>query len=68
MQHVQVLGEMPTGFWWGKKPIGKSSLKREYNIKNFLKKQWDCVDWTDLAQDRDNSWAVLKPLMNFGDP
>jgi hypothetical protein len=32
----------------------------------YLKKiDWDGVDWADLAQDRDNWWAVVNTVMNF---
>jgi hypothetical protein len=36
-------------FWWGKKLIRRPRLKWEDNIKSLIKKQWDDVDWTDLA-------------------
>jgi hypothetical protein len=43
----------------GKRPQGR--LKRRWvgNIKMDLKEiGWDSVDWTDMAQDR-NQWRVL---------
>jgi hypothetical protein len=26
---------------------------------------WEGMDWTDLAQDRDKCWALVKVVMNL---
>jgi hypothetical protein len=39
------------------------------NIKMDLKEiGWDGLDWIDLAQDRDERWALLKTVMNLRVP
>jgi hypothetical protein len=36
------------------------------NVKIDLRKiGWGCMDWIDLAQDRDQWRAVVKTVMNF---
>jgi hypothetical protein len=35
------------------------------NIKMDLRDiEWDGMDWTDLAQDRDKWWALVNRVMN----
>ena len=39
------------------------------NIKMDLKEiGWEGMDWTNLAQDRDSSWAVVKMVVNLEVP
>jgi hypothetical protein len=39
------------------------------NIKIDLREiGWDGVDWIDLAQDRDQSMALVNTVMKLGDP
>jgi hypothetical protein len=38
----------------GKGPLGRPRRRRVDNIKIDLREiGWDCMDWIDLAQDRD---------------
>jgi hypothetical protein len=36
----------------GKRPLGRPRRRWEDNIRIYLR-EWDSVDWIDLAQDRD---------------
>jgi hypothetical protein len=60
MWHVWGIGEVHTGFWWGR-PNGRRPLERprrrwEDNIKMDLEEvDWGGMDWIDLAQDRDRA-------------
>ena len=59
---------------WVGKPEGKSSLGRpryrwEDNIKMDLQELgWGCMDWIDLAQDRDRWLAVVIAVTNLRVP
>jgi hypothetical protein len=47
---------MHIGYWWEnhKRPLGRPRCKWVNNIKMDLREiGWDGVDWTDMAQDRD---------------
>jgi hypothetical protein len=38
----------------GKRPLGTPRRRWVNNIKmDFGEIEWDCIDWIDLAQDRD---------------
>jgi hypothetical protein len=51
----------------GKGPLGKCRSRWEDNIKMFLAVIiWDDMDWSDLAQDRNQWRAFLNSVMNFG--
>ena len=53
----------------GKKPLGRSRRRWEDNIKMDLEEVGrGCVDWMELAQDRDRWPALLSTVMNFGVP
>jgi hypothetical protein len=46
---------MCTGFWW-KSQKGRFRHRWEINIEMDLKRyRMGCMDWTDVAQDRDHS-------------
>ena len=50
----------------GKRPFGRSRLRRENNIKMSLQ-EVGCggMDWTDVARDRDKWWALVNAVMNI---
>jgi hypothetical protein len=53
----------------GKRPLGRPRRRWVDNIKMDLKeKGWDCVDWIELAQDRDQWRALVNMLMNLRVP
>ena len=50
----------------GKRVLRKPSYRWENDTKMYLKEiDWDGVDWADLAQYRDNTWAVVNTVMNL---
>jgi hypothetical protein len=50
----------------GRRPLGRLRRKREDNIKMYLREiRRGCMDWIDLAQDRDQWRAVENTVMNF---
>ena len=53
----------------GKRPLGRPRRRWEDNIKmDFREVGRSCVDWMELAQDR-NRWRVfLSTVMNFRVP
>jgi hypothetical protein len=39
------------------------------NIKmNLIETEWGCMDWIDLAEDRDKRRAIVNTVMNFRVP
>ena len=72
-QHLWGRGEACTGFWLGnlreRDRWGNPSLRWEDNIKLDLQEMGcGCMDWIDLAQDRDRWRAVVNAVMNFRVP
>jgi hypothetical protein len=50
----------------GKRPLGNPRRRWVDNIKNDLRKiGWDCMNWIELAQDRDQWRALVNTVMNF---
>ena len=50
----------------GKRPLGRSMLRWEVNIKMDLHELGSgSMDWIDLAQDRDRWWAPVNVVMNI---
>jgi hypothetical protein len=48
-------------------------MKTEYRWKdnskmNLREIEWDDMDWTDLAQDREHMWALGNMVMNLQVP
>jgi hypothetical protein len=53
----------------GKSPLGRPRCRWVDNIKMDLRDiHWGCVDWIELAQDRDQVRSVVNTVMNFRVP
>ena len=53
----------------GKRPLGRTRRRWEYNIKMDLEEVGrGCGDWIELAQERDRWRALVSTIMNFGFP
>jgi hypothetical protein len=53
----------------GKGQLGMPGRRWEYDIKMGLKEiGLESVDWIALSQDRGNRRAVVKTVINVGDP
>ena len=65
-------GETYTGFWWGnlrKSPLGRPRRRWEDNIKmDFQEGGFGCMDWIELAQDRDSWRDLVNAVMNLRIP
>jgi hypothetical protein len=73
--HVARMGEkrnayrILVGMPEGKRPLGRSRRRSVDNIKMDLREiEWDGVDWIDLAQDRDQLWALVNTVMDLRVP
>jgi hypothetical protein len=52
-----------------KRPRGRPRLRLVDDIKMDLREiGWGCIDWTDLAQDRDQWRALVKRVVNLPFP
>jgi hypothetical protein len=53
----------------GKRPLGRPRRRWVDNIKIDLREiGWDDMDWTDLAQERDQWRALVNTVMNLHVP
>jgi hypothetical protein len=53
----------------GKRPLGRPRRAWVDNIEMDLREiGWDGMDWTDLAQDRDQWRALVNTVMNLQAP
>jgi hypothetical protein len=53
----------------GKRLLGRSRRRWVNNFKMDLRAlEWDCLDWIDVAQDRDQWRALVNTLMNLRVP
>jgi hypothetical protein len=53
----------------GKTPLGRPRRRWVDNIKMDLTEiGWDCVDWIDLAQDRDQWRTLVNMVLNLRVP
>jgi len=61
----RVLVEKPEG----RRPLGRPRRRWEDNIRMDLREVgYGCVDWMDLAQDRDRWRALVSAVMNLRVP
>jgi hypothetical protein len=50
----------------GKRLLGRPIRRWMDNVKIDLREiEWDCIDWIDLAQDRDKWRAFVNTVMNL---
>jgi hypothetical protein len=53
----------------GKRPLGRPRRRWVDNIKMDLGEMgWDCMDWIDLAQDRDQWRPLVNTVINLRVP
>jgi hypothetical protein len=51
----------------GKSPLGRLRNKRG-DVELDLQEIWSCVDWIDLARDRERRCPVVNTVMNLPVP
>jgi len=63
-------GEVYTGFWW--ENLKERAHLRDPGVDNIKLDPQEvgcgCVDWIELAQDRDRWRALVTAVMNHGVP
>ena len=53
----------------GKRPLGRPRRRREDDIEMDLQEVCcGCMDWIELAQDRDRWWTLVNVVMNLQVP
>jgi hypothetical protein len=53
----------------GKRTLGRPRRRWVDNVKMYLREiQWDDMDWTDLAQDREQWRALVNTVMKLRVP
>jgi len=69
MWHVWETREVHTGFWWGDlserdhlEDLGVDEDSIKMDIQDV---GWECMDWIDLAEDRDRRRALVNAVMNL---
>jgi hypothetical protein len=64
--------EIHIGYWWEsqkERPIGKPKHRWVDYIKMDLREiKWSCMNWIDLAQDRDQWRTLVNTIMNLRVP
>jgi hypothetical protein len=71
-EHVARMGEerkvfkILVGKLEEKRPLGRSRRRWEDGIRMDLREMgWGCVEWIQLAENRDRSWTVVNAVMNL---
>jgi hypothetical protein len=50
----------------GKRPLGRPIRRWENNIKmNVTERGWGCMEWIDVAQDKEQWWTLVNTVMNL---
>jgi hypothetical protein len=53
----------------GKRPLGRPRQRSVGNIKMHLTEiRWDCMDWINLARDRDQYRALVNTVISLRVP
>jgi hypothetical protein len=66
MRDMRNANNIPDGKPEGKRPLGRPKRRWEDNIRMNLREiGWREVDWILVAQDRDQSQAVVNTVVNF---
>jgi hypothetical protein len=53
----------------GMRPLGRPRSRWEDNIAmDLIETVWEGVDWINLAQDRDQWWALVNTIMSLRVP
>ena len=66
---VGACGKVLVGKPEGKRPLGRPRCRWEDNINMYLEEVGrGCVDWMELAIDRDRWRALVSTVMDFGVP
>ena len=69
MEEGRVVHKVLVGKPEGKRPLGRPRRRWEDNIKMDIQELGrGCVDWMELAQDRDRWRALVSTVMNLRVP
>jgi hypothetical protein len=52
----------------GGRPLGDPGVSGNIILKYVVKNWYGCMDWIELAQDRDRWWVVVNAVMNLRVP
>jgi cell wall assembly regulator SMI1 len=67
MEAVRNVYKILVGKPEGKRPLGRPRCRWEDNTRMDLREiELECVDWIDVAQDRDSYQVLVYMVMNLG--
>ena len=52
-------------FWWGNVRERGNLVDPSVDGRIILRRIFRCIDWIDLAQDRDRRWTPVNTVMNL---